>query len=112
MANDMALLNFTDRYGLYGGSKESVEYVAWVGSGEPARDDSGLRLPSAYRSLDTESADAARFFIMTNIGKVHRFTYQRKGAVNVTECKLHNATYEASFHFQHPGQTTDIKNLE
>jgi hypothetical protein len=88
----------------------SVIYVSWVGDNDHGLLDPSTNTPkgwlqsspwdSYYKAQDQSSSDAARIFVMMNMAGLSGGT-----SVHVTECLLHNATYNAKFTFQYPQQT-------
>ncbi|KAK5047145.1 hypothetical protein LTR84_007088 [Exophiala bonariae] len=88
----------------------SVIYVSWVGDNDHGLLDPSTNSPngwlqsspwdSYYKAQDQSSSDAARIFVMTNMAGLSGGT-----RVQVTECLLHNATYNTKFIFQYPEQT-------
>ena len=125
-ANDSIVYNLTYYHGdtlNAGSSGNRDKYLAWVPGNEEALNSSYVE---QFDTLDQTSVDTARIFIMTNLGfwNVTRLTqqldyattltngsdstYVEQRQVNVTECQLHNATYEIDFRFQYPEQTQNV----
>lgn len=74
-------------------------------------------------TLDTHSAENAKLFVMTNTGSRTKTIIDpansddsgrsgrlamKGGELNVTECRLYNATYDVRFDFEYPNQTRDV----
>jgi hypothetical protein len=125
-ANDSLVANLTATYGdplNAGGSGNRDKYLSWVPGNEDAL---GSSYVDQFQTLDQTSIDVARVFVMSNFGfwEVSRLTYDlnytttlvngtnstylEQRQVNVTECKLYNATYDVDFQFEYPEQTHNI----
>lgn len=113
-ADDSLVYNMTIGYGmdLLGSWRDYVSWLCWVGGDQPSQVlDSGKEAAT----IDTTSTDAARLFIMTNLGNWNKtLNVSTKGypqqftQVNVTECLLYNATYSIDFTFQYPSQRRKV----
>lgn len=117
-ANDSVIRNLTGRYGFTSGPGDFMNFAAWVPGGDPSdyAQSSSTSSVSA-RTVDVASPDAARIFVMTNIGGWNNTlnfstsynTTRSATVVNVTECLLYNATYEVEFSFRYPNQTRNVE---
>ena len=86
-----------------------VRFVSWVGG-----DAHKCLSPSGYVDSTCTSGDVADWQILDLVSEdaAHIFFYSDPSFnwpnVMVTDCSLHNTTYEVRFDFEYPGQTTTI----
>ncbi|PVH94144.1 hypothetical protein DM02DRAFT_693815 [Periconia macrospinosa] len=99
-ANDSFIHNISSLYGGYSAGNK-ILYKSWVPGSE------GDHRGPKTETLDYNSRDGARLFVMTNLVDTNVYVNQTTGAtlVNVTECVLYNATYDVDFTFQSFKQT-------
>lgn len=114
-ANDSLIANLTIEYGVLmnGGATPSfTDFIAWAAGNELSR----IMNEDGAETLDYTSIDAARVFVMTNTGNWTKIqesvsngmTYEHR-QVNITECILHNASYEVDFEFEYPRQSREVQ---
>ena len=82
-------------------AENRATFLSWVAGDEQQLDTSRITRVKNFQTLDYQSQDAARLFIMSNIG-----VWNKVMQVNVTECLLYNATYDVDFVFQYPQQSS------
>ncbi|KAI0871777.1 hypothetical protein GGS24DRAFT_42791 [Hypoxylon argillaceum] len=98
------------------GSGGYFSYWAWVGNDDHgmASDNrstpySNLDTTGTWLTLDTQSKDAARFFVVSNLGATTHTSQAFFG--NVSECLLHNASYNVDVNITNGASSFDIKSL-
>jgi hypothetical protein len=102
-ANESVIRGVSSQYGGYSGGNKVI-YRSWVTGSE------GDSAGPGTGTLDYDSRDGARVFIMTNFvdSDIIVNTTTRAKQVNVTECVLFNATYDVDFTFQSLQQTHNM----
>ena len=116
-ANDSIIRNCTTSFGsnrAYG-KGTYTSYVSWPGPVPPVSASArGSNSPSGSTNYDATSEDVARLFVMTNTGSWDRYLETDhspilwRRIVNVTECRLFNATYSVNFKFQDGIQSQEV----
>lgn len=106
-ANDTYIHDLTYRYGIKPYTRDRTLFISWVPQGLLA----GEPTDGSDETLDTYSRNGARIFILTNEGtwNVTR-TYNGSDTppyqqVNITECRLFNASYSVDYDFAYPNRT-------
>ena len=104
----------------------AFQYVSWVpGDTFTAKQLIGLHPPTFTSTLDETNGTVARIYVATNTGSWNEtiphvvtsnytnYTYTAHAVkLNVTECKLYNATYNVDYKFQYPNQTSKATSLK
>lgn len=119
-ANESVVNKLTPLYGIPavaggGTGGETIPFLSWVAGDEQQLNTSiGLGM-QYFPTLDSQSQDAARIFIMSNTGYYGKTIQVPSNygpstipvtEVNITECLLYNATYDVDFAFNYPQQTS------
>lgn len=115
-ANSSVVRLITEELGTSGATSggSHTSYASWAGR-YPTDSDGLSSSFSVYdRTHDSSSPDAARLFVMTNIGNWDRYLESDepqvlwRRIVNVTECMLFNASYSVDFKFHDGIQTQEV----